>query len=257
MTGEPRSSAAQFNARADHYATSEIHRAGPSLPVLLALAAPGPGDEALDVATGTGNTALALAPQLAHVTGLDLAEGMLAHAQARAEREGVANARFVVGSAEALPFGDGVFTLVTSRHAPHHFWHVERFLSEAFRVLTPGGRLVLADQISGSAVLQPWTDEYQRLRDPSHFAQRTVEAWQALTAAAGFRWTAAEVVPYRLDFGWWTRQAGCTPQTVQALRAHAARLSPAEARQAGLHFDQGGDLVAHTEPMLVVRLDKP
>ncbi|MFC4424721.1 class I SAM-dependent methyltransferase [Deinococcus navajonensis] len=256
MTGEPRSSAAQFNALADRYATSEVHRAGPSLPVLLALAAPEPADVVLDVATGTGNTALALAPQVAHVTGLDLAQAMLAHAQDRAAREGTANARFVVGSAEALPYEDGHFTLVTSRHAPHHFRQVERFLAEAFRVLAPGGRLVLADQISVSAGLQPWTDGYQRLRDPSHFAQRTVAAWQALTAAAGFRWAASEIVPYRLDFDWWTTQAGCTPQTVQALQAHAARLDSEQAREAGLHFGEAGELVAHTEPMLVVRLEK-
>lgn len=257
MTGEPRSSAAQFNALADRYATSEVHRAGPSLPVLLALAAPVPADNALDVATGTGNTALALAPHVTQVTGLDLAGGMLAHAQARAEREGMANVHFVEGSAEALPFGDGHFTLVTSRHAPHHFRRVDLFLAEVFRVLKPGGRLVLADQVSGAAELQSWTDGYQRLRDPSHFAQRTVTAWEGLTAAAGFRWAASEIVPYRLEFDWWTHQAGCTPETVQALRTHAARLSADQAREAGLHFGETGELVAHTEPMLVVRLDKP
>jgi hypothetical protein len=51
----------QFNANASKYAVSDVHRAGPSLPVLLELAAPVASDYALDVATGTGHTALAVA----------------------------------------------------------------------------------------------------------------------------------------------------------------------------------------------------
>lgn len=250
------SSREQFGAHAAKYAASAVHRAGPSLAVLLDLAAPGPQDLALDVATGTGNTALALAPHVAHVVGVDLTPAMLAHARGRAVTEGVPNAEFIEGDAEALPFPDGTFALVTSRHAPHHFRHMERFLAEAFRVLRPGGRLVVADQISASPELQPWTDTYQRLRDPSHFAQRTVDAWQDLAHRAGFVWAQDTLVPYRLEFGWWTGQAGCTPELVDQLRAHAAQLSPEEARQAGLVFEDG-ELVAHEEPMLVARLDRP
>lgn len=249
------SSREQFGAHADKYAASAVHRAGPSLGVLLEYAAPAGGDLALDVATGTGNTALALAPHVSRVVGVDLTPAMLAHARGRAVAEGVPNAEFVEGDAEALPFADGTFSLVTSRHAPHHFRHLGRFLAEARRVLRPGGRLVIADQISPSAELQPWTDAYQRLRDPSHHAQRTVAAWQALARGAGFVWARDTLVPYRLEFGWWTAQAGCTPEVVEKLRAHAATLSPEEARGAGLVFEEGV-LTAHEEMMLVARLDR-
>ncbi|MBV8225435.1 MAG: hypothetical protein JO232_09640, partial [Verrucomicrobia bacterium] len=57
----PLSSKDQFDGNAEKYAASEVHRAGPSLPVLLTLASPQESDEALDVATGTGHTALAVA----------------------------------------------------------------------------------------------------------------------------------------------------------------------------------------------------
>ena len=250
------SSEQQFGAHAEKYAASKVHRSGPSLGALLELAAPHPGDLALDVATGTGHTALALAPHVARVTGLDLSEAMLAHARQRAGAEETANATFQAGDAEALPFADSHFTLLTSRHAPHHFRRLDRFLAEAFRVLRPGGRLVIADQISPRADLQPWIDTYQRLRDPSHFAQRPVAAWRELAAVAGFRWAQDTLVPYRLEFGWWVAQSGCTPEMVRALRDHAARLAPEDRDAVGLHLSEAGELMAHTEMMLVVRLEK-
>ena len=147
-----------FDRNARRYAESPVHQSGPSLAVLLRLAEPGPGDVALDVATGTGHTALAVAEHAAEVIGLDVSSKMLAEARRLAAEQGRANVRFVEGSAEALPFPDGQFTLVTSRHAPHHFRSVETFLAEVFRVLKAGGRFVIADQISPAADDQAWID---------------------------------------------------------------------------------------------------
>ena len=265
-----RSSRDQFDAHADRYASSAVHRFGPSLPVLLEFTAPQPDEQALDVATGTGNTAFAVAGFAQHVTGLDVSPGMLAQARARAEREGVDNVSFLEGAAEHLPFPDGSFDLVTARHAPHHFREVAAFLREVWRVLKPDGRFVMADQITpesatpeaatpeagSQARMQDWVECWQQTRDPSHFRQRTAGQWRTLAAEAGFVWKREQTVPYRLEFGWWTAQAGCSPETVEALRQHARQASPEVRGAMGLEFGEGGEALAHREPMLVVRLER-
>ena len=245
----------QFDRQAALYATSAVHRFGASLPVLVEYADPQPGERALDVATGTGNTAFAVAERGAETTGVDVSTGMLGQARRRADEEGV-GLRFVEGSAESLPFGDGAFDLVTARHAPHHFRDVPRFLTEVHRVLRPGGRFVMADGVSPTAQASAWFDRWQRLRDPSHFDSRTVEIWRDLASQAGFVWTRDTIVPYRLEFGWWTRQSGSSPEAVAELERHAVE-APASIREAvGLEMEDDRP-IAFQEPMLVVRLERP
>ena len=246
------SSDQQFNANAEKYAASHVHKFGASLPVLLELAQPNTNDRALDVATGTGNTALTIAPFVRHAIGLDMAVKMLEQAKKRALEEGFTNVDFLEGSAEALPFDDSSFSLVTSRHAPHHFRDVSKFLSEVARVLEPGGRFVMADQITLEAHNKSWIDEFQRTRDPSHFAQRTIGEWQGLARAAGLSWITYQVVPYRLEFDWWTAQSGCTPERLEKLNAMLKHV-PSEIR---LERKLDGSALAHHEPILVVRLEK-
>ena len=242
------SSREQFDRQASLYAGSAVHRHGASLPVLIEFARVLPGERALDVATGTGNTARSLSEAGAEVVGLDVSLGMLAQAKSQ---DGPA--RFVRGSAERIPFADASFDLVTARHAPHHFRDVPAFLREVRRVLRPGGRFVMADGVSPSAEAQPWFDLWQRLRDPSHGTNRTVEEWRDL--ASEFVWTRDALVPYRLEFEWWTRQSGCSPERVERLVGHARTASPRIREEVGLEFEGDRPLAFH-EPMLVARLDR-
>ena len=246
------SSDTQFNANAEKYAASHVHKFGASLPVLLEMAQPALTDRVLDVATGTGNTALMIAPFVSSVIGLDMAVKMLDQAKKRVLEEGFANAEFLEGSAEALPFADSSFSLVTSRHAPHHFRDVPKFLSEVARVLEPGGRFVMADQITLESQNKSWVDEFQRTRDPSHFTQRTIEEWRNLARDAGLSWVTHQVVPYRLEFDWWTQASGCTPERI------AKMLEMLEHVPEEIRFERkpDGSPLAHHEPMLVVCLEK-
>jgi ubiquinone/menaquinone biosynthesis C-methylase UbiE len=248
------SSRDQFNRQAALYATSPVHRSGPSLPVLVEMAAPEPVDLVLDIATGTGNTALALAPLVLRVTGLDVASAMLDQARGRAQAEKIKNAEFVSGSAEEIPFPDAEFSLVVSRHAPHHFHRLDKFLSEVRRVLKPGGRFVVADQISPSAEIADWVDRWERTRDPSHFRQRTVAEWKEMAATAGFSWVQDKAVPYELPFDWWVKQAGCAEKTIQELQEQANTADEAVRRQMGIKFNPSGGVLSFSETMMVALL---
>ena len=250
------SSSEQFNKQAALYATSPVHRLGPSLAVLVEMAAPESADVVLDVATGTGNTALTLAPQVLKVVGVDVASAMLDQARTRAEAENVQNVEFVSGSAEELPFPEEHFSLVVSRHAPHHFHHLDKFLREVRRVLKPGGRLVVADQISPSAQVAEWVDRWEQTRDPSHFRQRTITEWRELTAAAGLSWIQDQSVVYELLFDWWVKQAGCEEKTVQQLQQLAEKADELVRREMGIKFSPSGEILSFGEPMLVVRLGR-
>lgn len=100
----------------------------------------------LDLATGTGDLALMLkerAPE-AEVVGADFAPPMLAIARRKAEARGV-RVRFLEADALALPFPDGAFDAVTIAFGFRNFADYEKALRELYRVLAPGGRLVLLE----------------------------------------------------------------------------------------------------------------
>jgi ubiquinone/menaquinone biosynthesis C-methylase UbiE len=173
-----------------------------------------------------------------------------------ATEQGISNCDFVEGSAEAMPFASRQFSLVTARHAPHHFHRADAFLSEVGRVMTGDGRFVMVDQITPSIEMLDWVNTWERMRDPSHFDQRTVDQWKSETAKAGFRWINHQIVPYRLDFAWWVKQAGCDDATISALAEHAANASASVLELFALEFDESGMVKSFREPMLVVRLER-
>ena len=110
--------------------------------------APRDGQSLLDVAGGTGDIAfrfLKRAPG-ARATVLDMTEGMLIEGQQRAEAEKLAGSLdWVVGDAMALPFPDDTFDRYTISFGIRNVTRIPDALSEAYRVLKPGGRLVVLE----------------------------------------------------------------------------------------------------------------
>jgi demethylmenaquinone methyltransferase/2-methoxy-6-polyprenyl-1,4-benzoquinol methylase len=104
------------------------------------LARVGPGDRALDVATGTGDLAIELAARGASVVGSDFSEGMLARARAKAP-----DLRWEQADAMALPYADGEFAAATVGFGARNFGDLAQGLREMVRVVRPGGRVVVLE----------------------------------------------------------------------------------------------------------------
>jgi ubiquinone/menaquinone biosynthesis C-methylase UbiE len=207
----------RFGTFAATYATSRPHAKGGSLARLVELTAPQPTWNALDIATGAGHVALALAPHVAHVVASDLTPQMLAVARGLASERNIVNMSFADVRAEALPFADGTFDLVTCRIAPHHFDDVRKFVTESARVLRPGGLFGLVENVSPDpsmmvgepAALAAAADEYnafEKHRDPSHVRCLTLGEWRALVADAGLVERHVELLDKPMVLGPWADQ---------------------------------------------------
>jgi len=115
---------------------------------LVRLAAPVPGERALDLCCGTGDVAFALANRGIEVTGLDFSEAMLRVARKRAEtnpKAKVQSPAFLWGDAQKIPFPDASFEIVTMSYGLRNLANWEQGLTEMGRVAKRGGRLLVLD----------------------------------------------------------------------------------------------------------------
>ena len=123
------------------YAKSSVQLAELTAAVIEA-AHVAPGMRVLDIASGSGDPAIALVAQVGpagHVTATDLAAEMLAIAEDNARAAGRTNISFRQADAHDLPFADRAFDAVTVRLGAMYFWDCPRALAEIRRVLRPGG----------------------------------------------------------------------------------------------------------------------
>ncbi len=113
---------------------------------VVSLVAPTSGQRALDLATGTGDIAFALAARGADVVGLDITPRMIEIARRKAPRPASpARPSFIVGDMLALPFPSASFDIVTTGYGLRNVPDLARAIDEIRRVLRPGGRFVSLD----------------------------------------------------------------------------------------------------------------
>ena len=177
-----------FSRTAESYVSSFSHKSGDDLQRLVELGGWDKGQQALDIATGGGHTALAIAPYVAQVTVSDLTPRMLEKAREYLTAQGVTNAHYVVADAEHLPFAAETFDRVTCRIAAHHFPNVARAVNEVARVLKVGGIYLLIDCMAPSdPELDSFDNTVEKWRDSSHGRSCTPEEWQAFFTQAGLQ----------------------------------------------------------------------
>jgi len=214
----------QFGKTAASYLTSAPHAKGASLERLVELTKPQKTWRALDVAAGGGHVAYTFAPHVERMWATDITQEMLDMVKAEAAKRGLANVRTAYAKAEALPFEDATFDLVTCRIAPHHFDSIPDFLAEVHRVLKPNALLALVDNVVPAGSVGDYINAFERFRDPSHLRAWTMEEWRAALAKAGFTITHEEQLSKLMEFKSWAARHDTNMQAF--LRAMLAQVTP-------------------------------
>jgi ubiquinone/menaquinone biosynthesis C-methylase UbiE len=192
------------------------------------------GHQVLDVACGTGNTALAARRRRAEVTGVDIASGLLERAETRAQAEGLEGIKWVTATAEDLPFADGAFDATLSTYGAVFAANQTATAHELLRVTRPGGIIALASHTPTGfpAEVYRLANRVQGLPD----AERPA-----------FAWARGAVAHELLDAGsarLWMVPAGytcCFPSARAYLEHYEAYYGPIAARLAAMEPAQADD----------------
>jgi ubiquinone/menaquinone biosynthesis C-methylase UbiE len=248
---------AQFGRVASKYRSSADHTDVEDLDLLVTGLALDSAHRVLDVATGGGHTAAALAGGCGRVVASDLTPSMLREARGTAAERRAGNVLFTAADAEALPFRDAAFDRVTCRIAPHHFPNVHTALAEMARVIRPGGRIGIIDStVPGDPSLDAFLNGVEKVRDPSHVRSYRVEEWLELLAGAGFHLLQAASIWKTHAFSEWVARTGL-PKAVQREVETIFLSAFPLARETFRIRTEGGRVVSYSDEKAIFVAKKP
>jgi ubiquinone/menaquinone biosynthesis C-methylase UbiE len=209
----------------------------------------------LDLGCGPGIVTAALAPDVREVVAYDLTPEMLNQATKRCQEAGLKNVRFELGSAEHLPFEEGIFDCVVTRLTIHHFLDPRRVMNEVVRVTRQGGKVVVADVVSSEneeeATLH---NALETLRDPTHVWMFSPRDMLGLIKTAGLRMTSSLTWEIRREYEEWIRITNA-PERVKPLYAVMVALAKAGIH-AGVNLRFDGRTVVFSHRWILVTAEK-
>lgn len=210
----------QFRRQAEAYERMADVADRRGLGALVRFAGTLSSDRVLDVACGPGFLTMEFAEVAKSATGFDGTDTFVEHARSEAARRGLANAEFHHGNAVALPFGDASFDVVSCRAAFHHFPEPHRQIAEMVRVLAPGGRILIADQIASEDTDKAaYHNDVERLCDPTHARSLSDTEFRALFDAAGLEVVRRGSAPNAYSLQDWMDHGAPPPENVRRIVA--------------------------------------
>lgn len=248
----------QFSATASQYAVSVPHATSDSLAVVRRWVAGSRYVSALDIATGPGFTAFAVAPYCRTVIASDISPQMLEQTRLGAEERQLTNVETTIADATELPFPDSEFDLITCRTAPHHFSDVPRFIAESCRALAPAGKFIVVDTCApedGHA--REWHHRVELARDPSHMRALTPTEWVAALSDGGFRVVGTALTRVDMTFRHWVARSNTPADVVAALERDFATASDDIKRCFKIEEIDGGNDFGFSWPVFSVLSRKP
>lgn len=230
----------QFGRQAGFYAESDAHRAGESLDSVVEYASLGRYGTVVDLGTGAGFTAFALAPYATRVLASDIAPGMLAQVNRLATERGIHNVELLLGEAEALPFAVGSVDAVSCRQAAHHFHDLPRAVREVKRVLKSGAVFILSDSVAPEGDQEArWMNDVEVRRDATHQKGLRPSEWRNLLEGLGFGITHWSLAKVYLEFNDWVQRADTPQHLIKPLREDFLRAPAAVVATFGIQPDDG------------------
>lgn len=218
----------QFDRTAAEYASSVPHATSDSLAIVRRWVAGRRYPAALDIATGPGFTAFAIAPYCERVVASDIAPAMLQRVEEGALVRLHPNIDTAIADACELPFPNDSFDLITCRTAPHHFPDIAQFLAEVRRTLRPSGMFILVDTTTVEASEpRAWHHRVELARDPSHVLALTPDEWRTAITNAGLKLTADAMTSVTMTFNDWVARSHTPANVVAELRTDFANVSAA------------------------------
>lgn len=182
-------------------------------------------ERALDVGTGAGAFAIALASLVREVVGVDIVPEVLAEARKRAPK----NLELIEADATKLPFALGSFDLVCTARTLHHVARPELVLAELNRVLKPGGTMLVVDQLAPVDPLAAIDlNRFEHARDPSTTRILADVDLRGLFDSNTLVLQRSELVSEQRDLEPYLDLAGCHGDERERARALAAPVTSAE-----------------------------
>lgn len=180
--------ARSFDAELHGSGYAKIHADDAQLARLLDYISPEPGQVILDLGTGNGYAATALAGRqpACHVIGVDVAAQAIATNRRKVREQDIGNAEFVSYGGIDLPFDTDCFDAAVCRYAFHHLPRPETSLDELGRTLRTGGRLALADAIRDDVDEGDFVNRFQTLKRDGHVCMQRRADLTELVERHGF-----------------------------------------------------------------------
>lgn len=206
-----------FGKKAQEYSNSSLLVNKGNLDLILEIAMISRTDRVLDVATGTGFLAEAIADTDAEVIATDFTLSMLE--KSRELLTGRSNTVLALADADNQPFMENSFDVVTCRVAVHHFANPQIAFHEMARVCKPGGRVVIMDVVSAEdKEKSELHNEMAKLRDPSEFRQWRRSELEEMLKTSGLTISNVELWPHQMAFDEWIRLGGADDATAEIIR---------------------------------------
>jgi ubiquinone/menaquinone biosynthesis C-methylase UbiE len=250
--------AGQFDRMSHAYARSAGHAHGEDLAMVVDFVQPRPDMRVLDVATGAGHTAAAVAPHVREVVALDIAPGMLDRTRELAVARGLGNVQTALEDVESLAFPDASFDAVTCRIAPHHFIDIDAAIAQIARVLKPGGVFVVEDSIvPDDQQLDAYINDLERVRDPTHVRSLTIAQWKAKLQAAGLHVERSTIHRKLHETADWIERAGLSEDGVARVYQALRDAPPKAIEHLAIAYGEDGRAIEFSDEKVILRARKP